>query len=172
MLSLNHKAFWDLWTIQRIPSSVLPGLFCKERGGCSSQLGLPYPCSQPPLFSYFLFVHNIAKPLCSSKAWCVSSFYSLSEQNGPCHRERSLSYKVLFMPVLWPEQGLCGLTCLMVCKKKKKKEKKKRAGFCLRKIKVYIFWNLICKDLRVYHIWHRKRQMLIKKKFTCILCDF
>lgn len=35
------------------------------------------------------------------------------------------------------------------------------------------FWELpFCKDLRVYHIWHRKRQMLIKKReYTCNLCD-
>lgn len=60
-----------------------------------------------PLHSYFLFVYNIAKPLCSSKAWCIHTvpfFYNVSEQNEPRHWELGQSYKVLSMLDSWLEQ--------------------------------------------------------------------
>lgn len=111
---------------------------------------LPSPCAHPRPDVFPLFI------VCQSRT-------DLATESVVCHTKCFLcpfcdqSRDSVVWHVWWSVKKK------QIKKKEEGKRKKQRPGFCLRKIKVYIFWNLICKDLRVYHIWHRKRQMLIKK---------
>lgn len=65
---LTHKAFWASWTIQGICSSLHMGP-CHKEWTLIITVGSPAP--PDPLLTHFLFVYNIDKPRCSSKAWCI-----------------------------------------------------------------------------------------------------